>query len=219
MSSSSPAKAIADLVEGVTEKWAKQRRAEERDSSARLRRDDRLVYYVRPISLKTAAHRVMRQAYMQASANGTLTANPRQIMYCARPEILKISEKDNLDSQYFCQTLLPDYIREHPHECASWDIVWDDRGHFTEPHTGKSFGVGTLNVRNYVDGYASPDLQEAGFARAKIETAGPSGRYGGVLHIEKEGLMPLFERAGLAEKFDLAIMSCKGVSVTAATYR
>jgi hypothetical protein len=44
--SSSPAKAIADLVEGVTEKWAKQRKAEERDSSARLRRNDRLVYYV-----------------------------------------------------------------------------------------------------------------------------------------------------------------------------
>ena len=112
MSSSSPAKAIADLIEGVTEKWAKQRKAEERDASARLRRDDRMVYYrVRPISLKDAAYRVMRQAYMAASANGTLPANPRQIMYAARPEILKIADKDNLDSQYFCQTLLPDYIR------------------------------------------------------------------------------------------------------------
>jgi hypothetical protein len=151
MSSSSPAKAIADLIEGVTEKWSKQRKAEERDASARLRRNDRMVYYVRPVSLKDAARRVMRQAYMQASADGTLTCNPRQLMYCARPEILKIAEKDTLDSQYFCQTLLPDYIREHPGECASWDICWDDRGHFIEPHTGKSFGVGTLNVRHYVD--------------------------------------------------------------------
>jgi hypothetical protein len=50
MTSSSPAKAIVDLIEGVTEKWAKQRKAEERDASARLRRDDRLVYYVRPVS-------------------------------------------------------------------------------------------------------------------------------------------------------------------------
>jgi hypothetical protein len=123
MSSSSPAKAIADLVEGVTEKWAKQRKAEERDSSARRRRDDRLVYYMRPISLKDAARDVMRQAYMQASAGGTLTCNSRQIMYAARPEILKIAEKDHLDSQYFCQTLLPDYIREHP---------------FVEPHTGRA---------------------------------------------------------------------------------
>lgn len=120
MSSSSPAKAIADLIEGVTEKWAKQRKAEERDSSARLRRDDRFVYYARPISLKGAAYRVMERAYMAVSAGGTLPANPRQIMYAARPEILKIAERDNLDSQYFCQTLLPDYIREYRSTCAGW---------------------------------------------------------------------------------------------------
>jgi hypothetical protein len=216
MSSASPAKAIADLIEGVTEKWAKQRRAEERDSSARLRRDDRLVYYVRPISLKEAAHRVMRHAYMQASAGGTLPANPRQIMYAARREILQIAEKATLDSQYFCQTLLPDYIRENQGECASWDICWDDRGHFLEPHTGKSFGVGTLNVRHYVDGYASPDFEEAGFAGAEIKTSGPQGRYCGLLYIEKEGFSPILEQAKPADKFDVAIMSCKGMSVTAA---
>jgi hypothetical protein len=216
MSSSSPAKAIADLIEGVTEKWAKQRKAEERDSSARRRRDDRFIYYVRPISLKDAARDVMRQAYMQASANGTLTANPRQIMYCARPEILKIAEKDHLDSQYFCQNLLPEYVREHPGECASWDICWDDRGHFVEPHTGKSFGVGTLNVRDYVASFASPAFKEAGFAGARIKTSGPEGRYTAVLYIEKEGFTPILERARVANKFDIAIMSCKGMSVTAA---
>ena len=94
--SSSPAKAIADLIEGVTEKWAKQRKAEERDSSARLRRDDRFVYYARPISLKGAAYRVMERAYMAASAGGTLPANPRQIMYAARPEILDGKRTDAL---------------------------------------------------------------------------------------------------------------------------
>jgi len=216
MSSASPAKAIADLIEGVTEKWAKQRKTEERDSSARLRRNDRLVYYVRPISLKESAYRVMRQAYMAASANDTLPANPRQIMYAARPEILKIADRDNLDSQYFCQTLLPDYIREHRSTCAAWDIAWDDRGHFVEPHTGKAFGLGTLNVRDYIASYASPAFEDAGFADAAIKTHGPEGRYGGVLYIEKEGFMPLLERARLAEKFDVAIMSCKGMSVTAA---
>ena len=220
MSSTSPAKAIVDLIEGLTEKWAKQRKAEERDSSARLRRNDRFVYYVRPTSLKEAAYRVMRQAYMAASANNTLPANPRQIMYAARPEILRITEKritekENLDSQYFCQTLLPDYIREHG-ECAGWDIAWDDRGHFLEPHTGKAFGVGTLNVRDYVASYASPAFEDAGFAPATIESSGPEGRYGAVLYIEKEGFLPILERAKLAEKFDIGIMSCKGMSVTAA---
>jgi hypothetical protein len=216
MSSSSPAKAIADLIEGVTEKWAKQRKAEQRDASARLRRDDRLVYYrVRPVSIVNAAYRVMRQAYMSASANGALPANPRQIMYVARPEIFKISGK-GVDDRYFTQTLLPDYINDHRDECASWDICWDDRGHFVEPHTGRRIGLGTLAVRQYVGSYAIPLFEEAGFAPATIETHGPKGRYGGLIYIEKEGFWPILERARLAEKLDVSIMSCKGMSVTAA---
>jgi hypothetical protein len=79
----------------------------------------------------------MEQAYLAASANGTLPANPRQVMYAARPDILAITGKDSLDSQYFCQTLLVDYIREHN---LDWDLASDDRGHFVEPHTRKEFG-------------------------------------------------------------------------------
>jgi DNA topoisomerase VI subunit A len=37
-----------------------------------------------------------------------------------------------------------------------------------------------------------------------------------VLYVEKEGFMPLFERVKLAERYDIAIMSSKGMSVTAA---
>jgi hypothetical protein len=213
---SSPAKAIAALVEGVTAKWAKQRRAEERDSNARLRRLDRMVGRPLSISLREAAWDVMEDAYTAASAGGTLPANPRQIMYAARPEVLRISEKTNLDSQYFCQTLLPDYIRENPETCASWDIAWDDRGHFTEPHTKMSFGIGTLNVRDYTGAYSAAVLQEAGFGPAKIATSGPASRYDAMLYIEKEGFTAILERARIAEKFDIAIMSCKGMSVTAA---
>ena len=211
-----PADAINDVIKGVTAKWAKQRKAEERDRSARARRDGRLIRYDRPTSIKDAAYYVMEKAYLAASANGTLPANPRQIMYAARPEILKIADKDYLDDQYFCQTLLPDYIREYRSKCAGWDIAWDDRGHFIEPHTGKAFGIGTLNVRDYIASYASPSFEEAGFADAVIKTSGPDGRYGAILYIEKEGFLPLLERARLAEKFDISIKSCKGQSVTAA---
>ena len=176
-----------------------------------------MIYYrVRSVSLKDAAYQVMGHAYMAASANGTLPANPRQIMYAARPKILEIAGKDNLDSQYFCQTLLPDFINEGWDDSANWDIAWDDRGHFCEPHTGKAFGVGTLNVRDYVGKYGSPVFEEAGFADATIKTYGPDGRYGGLLYIEKEGFTPILERARLADKFDVAVMSCKGMSVTAA---
>jgi hypothetical protein len=49
-----------------------------------------------------------------------------------------------------------------------------------------------------------------------IQTSGPGGRYGALLFCEKEGFNELFREVQLAEHYDLAIMSTKGVSVTAA---
>jgi DNA topoisomerase VI subunit A len=49
-----------------------------------------------------------------------------------------------------------------------------------------------------------------------IDTRGPSGCYGAVLFIEKEGFNALFEAVRLAERYDIAIMSTKGTSVVAA---
>jgi Topoisomerase 6 subunit A/Spo11, Toprim domain len=37
-----------------------------------------------------------------------------------------------------------------------------------------------------------------------------------VLYVEKEGFMPLFKRVKLAKRFDIGVMSSKGMSVTAA---
>ena len=48
-----------------------------------------------------------------------------------------------------------------------------------------------------------------------MKTRGPEGRYGAILFIEKEGFMPLFEAVTLAERYDIAIMSTKGMSNTA----
>jgi hypothetical protein len=209
----SPAVVLAGLVEGVTAKWAKQRRSEERDANARARRNDRLIRYQRPMSLRQAAFRVLPQAFAKASDEGKLPANARQIYYAARPEILRITGKENLDSQYFCQTLLIDFMQEFG---TDWDMVWDDRGHFTEPHGGERLGLGTLAVRHYLRNNAAPVLKEAGFKGAGIKTHGPEERFGAVLFIEKEGFTPIFNAAALAERFDIAIMSSKGMSVTAA---
>ena len=44
----------------------------------------------------------------------------------------------------------------------------------------------------------------------------PGQRYGAILFVEKEGFGPLFEAVNLAERYDLAIMSTKGLSTTAA---
>ena len=47
-------------------------------------------------------------------------------------------------------------------------------------------------------------------------TKGPKNRYGAILFIEKEGFNELFKQAEIASKYDLCIMSTKGMSTTAA---
>ena len=109
--------------------------------------------YSTRVTIKEVAYECMKGAYMKASAGGTLPAHARQIMYAARPMILakahdRHGETPKLESVYFTQTLLANYMSEHG--CADWDVVFDARGHFTEPHTRKTVPLGTLEVRKYL---------------------------------------------------------------------
>ncbi|MCX6624737.1 MAG: hypothetical protein NTY38_27475, partial [Acidobacteria bacterium] len=126
--------------------------------------------------------------------------------------------EQTLRDVYFTQTLLPDYIRDHADETAGWDVVYDARGHLWEPHTGEQIGVGTLEVRQYLRDIEGPiDLGiDSPRLNSSFPSAGPRHRYGGVLYIEKEGFLPLLERARFAERYDLAIMSSKGMGTVAA---
>jgi hypothetical protein len=51
---------------------------------------------------------------------------------------------------------------------------------------------------------------------ANVDIIGPSGNIAGVLFCEKEGFKPLFKAVGLADRYDLMIISTKGQSVVAA---
>jgi hypothetical protein len=100
-------------------------------------------------------------------------------------------------------------------------VVYDGRGHFTEPHRGfrenpdgTAIPLSTLAVRGYPPQAADP--MKIGRLAFGYPTAGPQHRYAGVLFIEKEGFLPLLAEAKIAEKYDLAIMSTKGMSVVAA---
>jgi hypothetical protein len=73
-----------------------------------------------------------------------------------------------------------------------------------------------LEVESYLQRADDPDWLEPSASMPDIETCGPSGRYGAVLFCEKEGFNELFSAVRLGERYDLAIMSTKGVSVTAA---
>jgi hypothetical protein len=174
---------------------------------------------VRPkkkMSIKDAAWAVMAEAYLKASDNGQLPANARQILYAARPLILKLAEIEKFRDGYFTQALLPDYVVTHPDRCADWDVVFDARGHFVEPHTGLSVPLGTLEVRGYLGDRPTLGPAVTLDAGEMYPTRGPDNRYRNVLYVEKEGFDPLLAAARIAERFDLAIMSTKGMSVTAA---
>jgi hypothetical protein len=192
------ANVIIEAVRSVTKVWAKQRKAEEREANRILRRSTVLTRSSNRWTLKEAAESVMEAAYLQASSNGELPATARQIMYAARGPIQERTG-EMLDDKYFTKTLLPTYLREHPETTANWDVVFDARGHFHEPHSGAVIPLGTLAVRKYL-----------------AQGGDPWRRFGAILFIEKEGFLPLLERAQIAQKFDTALMSTKGMSVTAA---
>jgi hypothetical protein len=202
---------IIDAVREGTKKWTRTVKAEERSPASRAYRMSRMTRE-RGTSIKEAAAQIMEAAYMEVSGNGQLPANARQIMYKARPHIQKETGRQ-LDDNYFTQTILPDYMEEYE---VDWDVIYDARGHFTEPHGGKSFGIGTLEVRSYLAGCNDPSVTDAGFSQATVKTNGPSGNFGAAVFVEKEGFTPILEAAQIAKRFDVAIMSTKGMSVTAA---
>jgi hypothetical protein len=90
-----------------------------------------------------------------------------------------------------------------------------------EPHTQHGIGLGTLEVRDYLRSWRSaadisvPTADDLVRGLARLSTRGPAHRFGAVLFIEKEGFNPLLQAAQIAERFDVATCSTKGMSVTA----
>jgi hypothetical protein len=167
-------------------------------------------------TVKAAAYHVMKDAYMSASAGGTLPVRPRQIMYAARLLIDELTDRIELKAHNFTQRLLPNYMKEHPDETRDWNVIWDARGTFVEPHTEHQVPIGTAEVRQYAD--EQPELAPAIKIAAEVlyPTRGPQHRYDTVLFIEKEGFEPLLQATQLRERFDIGAMSTKGMSTTSA---
>jgi hypothetical protein len=203
---------ILDAFNVASAKWTKQRKSEERHPGNVRYRQSRMTKEPRTTQ-KEAAWKIMEEAYMRASGGGRLPATARQIFYAARPAIMAETEDKELAYKYFSQTLLPDYIEEHS---VKWNVVYDARGHFVEPHTNRSIGCGTLEVDNYLRAVRSPKIVSAAFDDARVEIIGPKDAIAGILFNEKEGFNPLFRAVDLANRYDLMIVSSKGVSVTAA---
>ena len=211
---------LTEMVTAVTKVWTGQKLAEIRNKDAASRRSERMTRPTRNTTIKEAAYEVMEASYLLMSepADGgpdRLPVRPRQIMYAARPSILRATGKQEFDDGYFTQNVLVEYMIDNPEQTASWDIIWDDRGHIQEPHTNRLIGLGTLAVRNYISAFHDPMVKMASISAAHVETFGPAGRFHGVLFNEKEGFEPIFQATRLYERYDLAPMSTKGMSTTA----
>jgi hypothetical protein len=210
-----PRSISADIIDAVatgTKKWTRQKKSEERHPGMRRYRVSRMTRQSRTTQ-KDAAWQVMEEAYMAASGNGRLPAKARQIFYQARPKIMALTENKELHYNYFSQTLLPDYVEE----CGGgWKVVYDARGHFEEPHNSRCIGCGTIEVGNYLRAIKRPSVDAAKFTDTRVDVIGPNGGFSAILYVEKEGFDSLFKAVDLANRYDLMIVSNKGVSVTAA---
>ena len=207
-------------LRSVTKQWTEAKKSADRQNRVQAQQlaNLRRAHQARDLNIKDAAYAVMAQAYMKASANNTLPANARQIMYVARPLVLQLTGgKLWTKSSYFTQHLLPDFINDHPELTADWDVVFDARGRLIEPHTKKHAALGSLEVRRYMRDWTSDISEDLAIElQHGCPTVGPRHRYQAVLFVEKEGFYELLERAHIANRYDTAIMSTKGMSVTAA---
>jgi hypothetical protein len=162
---------MIDAVEAATSKWTRQKKSEERHPGMIRYRVSRMTKEPRTTQ-KEAAWQILEEAYMAASGNGTLPALARQIFYQARPKIMALTDDKELQYGYFSQTLLPNYIEEHG---VDWNVVYDARGHFEEPHTNRRIGCGTIEVGNYLHAMNSPRILPAEISGASVNVIGPSG--------------------------------------------
>jgi hypothetical protein len=212
---------LRELLTIVTREHTKAKRKADRHESRLEKEDLRRLRHEEGKDkdlLKRTCYEVLPWAYQEVSGNGSLPAEARQIMYKVRKVVLaKIGRFYDDKSQTFQQKILPAFLREHPELCKDWDVTFDSRGHFQEPHTGKRIGIGTIAVRSYIASWKDePPPSEWKPRKYRCKTSGPAFRFNHALFLEKEGFGPLLRKAEIEERFDIAIMSTKGMSVTAA---
>ncbi|MDB4213988.1 hypothetical protein N9741_03915 [Octadecabacter sp.] len=160
------------------------------------------------MTVKAAAYQVMEDAYLKVSDNGKYWANARQLMYAARPQILKMCKGGSFTDAYFTGKVLPAFLHDHPELTEKWRIAYDKRGSLIQPHTRRTVGLGTVEVDAF--GRHNSFIYNDPVNDFSYANAAPDKRFGGVLFIEKEGFHQSIMESGILEKYDLALASTKG---------
>ena len=205
---------IAKLVRRVTQKHARQIKAEERNARARW---SRAYTYSDRVNFTEVAARIFPDAYQLASGNGTLPASKRQIYYAAREAFHRATGRQI--TQQRCNMLLLQYMNTHQSLTASWRVTADPRGTLFIPNTFRETRIpcGTLDIDRHLEMMnVDEQLDTVPEIAKQWPTLAAGQRFRAVLYIEKEGFEPLLRQTRIAERFEIAVLSCKGQSVVAA---
>lgn len=207
---------IIKLTEAATKDWTKQRKAEERGRRSRYSRQ---YMYSERVNHTDVADQILPGAYSHASGDGKYTVSKRQLYYACREQFREQTDRE-LSYDYFANTLLVQYMNRHPEVTGVWRVTADPRGTLTIANADHAVRVpcGTLAIEDHLrDARSEIDPfdfdTELGWRWPSLKAG---QRYQGVLYIEKEGFEPVLNESRIAERFDLAILSCKGQSVVAA---
>lgn len=196
-------------LEAVTKKWTKQRKAEERHARSITKR--RTMWHPRRTSLKDVVFDVMKTAWSEASGDGRLPTHWRMIFYRARPLVAEHPEAERPLTDAYFKTILEEYLET----CQpGWDVLRGARGILKEPHTDVTVAMSTMAVRKYL-GTRPADLGIP-TVKSAFPTHGAKHRFAAVLICEKEGFDELLQAEHIPERYDLALMSTKGISAHAA---
>jgi hypothetical protein len=218
-------RAVRETIASVTTGWRKHKSKMARSEKMvgrereRVMRESRLGQKAR---MMTLTQEVIHDAYHEASANGRLPANARQVMYSARRRVLAAMAEERLGcsiwkDKSFTTKILPQYIADHPEETKGWDVVFDPRGNLIEPHTSRApVPLGTVKVREYAHQWTDgvPTVDDPFCLPRVFPTCGPRYRYGAILFLEKEGFHQIVQASGILNRYDVALMSSKGMPTT-----
>lgn len=206
---------LARCLSSVTKKHTKQRKAEERSSRAIHNRG---YVYSNRINCTDVAGIILPKAYQHASGGGQYPVAKRQLYYAAREEFRKATGREITYPRF--AALVVKFMNERPSLTAAWRVTADPRGTLLIPNTFAETRIpcGTFDIDEHLDTACGEDFanQTAQLVPEQWPSVAAGQRYRAVLYIEKEGFEPLMRHARIAERFEVAVLSCKGHSVVAA---
>ncbi|MFI9270217.1 ATP-binding protein [Kitasatospora sp. NPDC052896] len=147
------------------------------------------------VSKKAAVFAVMREAIGQARGGEGLSFSSHTLFYKIRPLALKLLPAGaKLNAQYVEQNLIPQWEKENG---PIPGLYREPRGTLHHPHDPdgiRDVHLGTREVREYIP---------------------PKWSYNKILVIEKTGLWPPVRESGIAEKYDMAVITNEGYGTEA----